>query len=145
MNSPGRNTIASAEPAADLVLHLAYYMVTEDSKDGRSSSTMLVFFSASRNSGTDGEEYLRPHRFTPILSRLIYCMRLVLIEAILSQCRHSYVNIASRPRNGQLQTLNAARREIICDKIISPMGEFFSLLDYSHALRRSEGPVYHFY
>lgn len=25
------------------------------------------------------------------------------------------------------------------------MGEFFSLLDYGRALRRSEGPVYHFY
>ena len=26
-----------------------------------------------------------------------------------------------------------------------PMGEFFSLSDYDRALRRSEGPAYHFY
>ncbi|KAH7186996.1 hypothetical protein DER44DRAFT_816686 [Fusarium oxysporum] len=135
MDSPGRRTIAPVDPAADLVLRLAYYMVTEDFEDGRSSSTMFVFFSAIRGlSGTDGEEYLRPHRFTPILSRLIYCVRLIFIEATLPQFEHSYVNIACRPRHDRM-----------CDGTMSPMGEFFSLLDYGRALRRSEGPVYHFY
>ncbi|KAF9777496.1 hypothetical protein IL306_004401 [Fusarium sp. DS 682] len=146
MDSPGRGTIAPVDPAADFVLRLAYYMVTEDFEDGRSSSTMLVFFSAVRGlSGTGGEEYLRPHRFTPILSRLIYCVRIIFIEATLPQFEHSYVNIACRPRHGQLETLNAARRDRMCDGTMSPMGEFFSLLDYGRALRRSEGPVYHFY
>ncbi|KAF4415207.1 hypothetical protein FACUT_13594 [Fusarium acutatum] len=70
MDSPGRGTIAPVDPAADLVLRLAYYMVTEDFEDGRSSSTMLVFFSAVRGlSGTGGEGYLRSHRFTSILSK----------------------------------------------------------------------------
>ncbi|KAH7173080.1 hypothetical protein DER46DRAFT_679212 [Fusarium sp. MPI-SDFR-AT-0072] len=146
INSPTPYTITSTDPAADLVLRLAYYMTTEGFADGRSSSTMLVFFSAVRGlSDPDGEQYLRPHRFTPILSRLIYCVRLVFIEAILPQLEYPYVNIASRPRHGQLQILNAARRENMCDGTMSSMGEFFSLLDYGRALRRSEGPVYHFY
>ncbi|WAO97105.1 Hypothetical protein NCS54_01481400 [Fusarium falciforme] len=42
------------------------------------------------------EEYLRPHGFTPILSRLIYCARLIFIEAILPRYRHPYVDIAFR-------------------------------------------------
>lgn len=146
INSPTLHTITPTDPAADLVLRLAYYMTTEDFADGRSSSTMLVFFSAVRGlSGPDGEQYLRPHRFTPILSRLIYCVRLVFIEAILPQLEHPYVDIAARPRHGQLQILNAARRENMCDGTMSSMGEFFSLLDYGRVLRRSEGPVYHFY
>ncbi|EWZ28964.1 hypothetical protein FOZG_17402 [Fusarium oxysporum Fo47] len=146
MDSPGRHTIAPVDPAVDLVLRLAYYTITEDFEVGRSNSTMLVFFSAVRgHSGPYGEEYLRPHRYTPILSRLIYCVRLIFIEATLPQFEHSYVNIACRPQHGQLETLNAARRDRICDGTMSPMGEFFSLLDYGRALRRSEGPVYHFY
>lgn len=97
------------DPPANLVLRLAYYMITEDFEDGRSNSTMLVFFSTVRGlSGPYGEEYLRPHRYTPILSRLIYCAQLIFTEATLPEFEHSYVNIACRPRQGQLETLNVA-------------------------------------
>ncbi|KAG4279116.1 hypothetical protein FPRO04_13725 [Fusarium proliferatum] len=72
-NSPTPHITTPADPAADLVLRLAYYMTTEDFADGRSSSTMLVFFSAVRGL-SDRDAIIRPHRFTPVLSRLIYCI-----------------------------------------------------------------------
>lgn len=50
-DSPGRyTTIAPVDPPADLVLRLAYYMITEDFEDGRSNSTMLVFLAPSGDS-----------------------------------------------------------------------------------------------
>jgi hypothetical protein len=59
-------------------------MVTEEFIDGLASSSLLVFFSAVRGlSLPGGLEYLRPARYTPILSRFIYCTRLIFLEATL--------------------------------------------------------------
>ncbi|KAL6405833.1 hypothetical protein AUP68_10972 [Ilyonectria robusta] len=120
--------------------------MTEGFEDGTASSTMLVYFSAVRGlSSPNGDEYLQPNRFTPILARLIYCMRLILLESVLPCRPHSYVSIPSRPRYGQLKALNAVRTENMCDGTLSPMGEFLSLLSYGHVLRRSQGPAIHFH
>lgn len=67
------------------------------------------------------------------------------LEAILPRFPHKYIGIACRPQYGQLRALNAVRQEKMCDGTLSPMGEFLSLLAYGNTLRRSEGPVYHFY
>lgn len=58
---------------------------------------------------------------------------------------HHYIGLSSRPRYGQLKALNAVRQEKMCDGTLSPMGEFLSLLSYGNALRRSQGPAYHFH
>ncbi|KAF9767933.1 hypothetical protein IL306_014834, partial [Fusarium sp. DS 682] len=95
------------DESADAVLRFCFEMVTEDFEDGKSSSTLLVYFSAVRGlSKEEGNEYLRPARYTPILSRLIYCTRLVFLEAILPRRAHPYAGFAARSRYGQLAALN---------------------------------------
>ncbi|CAM1507685.1 Fc.00g073260.m01.CDS01 [Cosmosporella sp. VM-42] len=133
------------DPAVDVILRFCYATVTEDFLDGTASSTMLIYFSAVRGlSSPNGDEYLPPHRFTPILSRLIYCIRLISLEAVLPCLSHNYIGIASRPRYQHLETLNALRQCHLCDGTLSPMGEFLSLLSYGNVLRRSQGPAFLF-
>ncbi|EXK26016.1 hypothetical protein FOMG_17377 [Fusarium oxysporum f. sp. melonis 26406] len=134
------------DPAADILLRFCYFAITKDFEGGVASSTMLVYFSVVRGLSTlDGDEYLQPHRFTPILARLIYCSRLIFLEAVLPRFSRSYGGIARRPRHGLLRRLNAARREYMCDGILSPIGEFLSLLSYGNALRRSQGSTFRFH
>lgn len=75
--SPASQDGGPNDPTADVVLRFCYHMVTEDLEDGRASSSLLIYFSAVRGLSRPSEdEYLRPHRFTPILAGLIYCARL---------------------------------------------------------------------
>ncbi|RKK24090.1 hypothetical protein BFJ66_g16878 [Fusarium oxysporum f. sp. cepae] len=132
--------------SVDALLRFCYEMAIEQFDDGKSSSTLLVYFSAVRGiSGLEGNKFMRPSQYTPILSRLIYCTRLVFLEAILPRRAHQYTGFPARPRYGQLAALNAVRAEKMCDGTMSPLGELLSLLSYGFALRRSEGPVYHFH
>ncbi|SPJ82463.1 uncharacterized protein FTOL_09868 [Fusarium torulosum] len=136
----------SQDPAADVLLRFCYFAIAEDFDGGLASSTMLVYFSAVRGLSTpNGNEYLQPHQFTPILARLIYCSRLVFLEAVLPHFSRIYGGIARPPRHGLLRRLNAARREYMCDGTLSPMGEFLSLLSYGNALRRSQGSTFRFH
>ncbi|KAJ9413322.1 hypothetical protein FOXG_15071 [Fusarium oxysporum f. sp. lycopersici 4287] len=130
----------------DVVLELCYSMAIEDFEEGTASSSLLVYFSAVRGlSRPAGDEYLRPHQFTPVLSRLIYCTRLIFLEMTLPRFPHTYAGIPARPSYGHLRKLMPVRTEKMCDGTTSPLGEFLSLLSYGRALSRSEGPVYHFH
>jgi hypothetical protein len=134
------------DPCSDVVLELCYSMAIEDFEDGTASSSLLVYFSVARGlSRPTGDEYLRPHQFTPVLSRLIYCTRLIFLEMTLPRFPHRYAGIPARPSYGHLRRLMPVRTEKMCDGTMSPLGEFLSLLSYGRALSRSEGPVYHFY
>ncbi|KAF5010563.1 hypothetical protein FDECE_3276 [Fusarium decemcellulare] len=145
MGPPTQQTDESDDRSVDAVLRFCYEMVTEDFEDGRSSSSLLVYFSAVRGiSKREGNEYLRPASYTPILSRLIYCTRLIFLEAILPRRAHTYAGFAARPRYDQLAALIAVRVEHMCDGTMSPLGEFLSLLAYGMTLQRSEWPAYHF-
>lgn len=137
---------SKTDNSVDALLRFRYEMAIEEFDDGKSSSTLLVYFSAVRGiSSHEGNKFMRPSQYTPILSRLIYCTRLVFLEAILPRRAHLYAGFPARPRYGQLAALNAVRAERMCDGTMSPLGEFLSLLAYGFALRRSEGPVYHFH
>lgn len=81
-------------------------MVTEDFDDSRSSSTLLVYFSAVYSlSQPSGSEFLRPSQYTPHLAGFIYYARLILLEATLPQFAHGYIYLPARPRNSQLEKL----------------------------------------
>ncbi|KAF9771732.1 hypothetical protein IL306_010618 [Fusarium sp. DS 682] len=74
------------DPCGDVVPELCYSMAIEEFEDGIASSSLLVYFSAVRGlSRPAGDEYLRPHQFTPVLSRLIYCTRLIFLEMTLQR------------------------------------------------------------
>ncbi|KAG7412160.1 hypothetical protein Forpe1208_v009610 [Fusarium oxysporum f. sp. rapae] len=134
------------DPALDILLRFCYSTVTEDFDGGVASSTMLVYFSAVRGLTTpEGDEYLKPHRFTPILAKLIYCSRLIFLEAVLPRFSHNYRGFTHPPGHGLLRRFNATRREYMCDSTLSPIGEFLSLLSYGNALRRSQGSSFRFH
>ncbi|KAH7199211.1 hypothetical protein BKA60DRAFT_470302 [Fusarium oxysporum] len=117
------------DPCSDVVLELCYSMAIEDFEDGMASSSLLVYFSAVRGlSRPVGGEYLRPHQFTPVLSRLIYCTRLIFLEMTLPRFPHAYAGIPARPSYGHLRRLMPVRTEKMCDGTASPLGEFLSLL-----------------
>uniref|UniRef100_A0A0C4DIR1 Uncharacterized protein n=1 Tax=Fusarium oxysporum (strain Fo5176) TaxID=660025 RepID=A0A0C4DIR1_FUSOF len=134
------------DPALDILLRFCYSAVTEDFDGGVASSTMLVYFSAVRGLTTpEGDEYLKPHRFTPILAKLIYCSRLIFLEAVLPRFSHNYGGLTHPPGHGLLRRFNSTRREYMCDGTLSPMGEFLSLLSYGNDLRRSQGSSFRFH
>jgi hypothetical protein len=140
------NQGSGVDPCGDVILELCYSMAIEDFEDGTASSSLLVYFSAVRGlSRPKGDDYLRPHQFTPVLSTLIYCTRLIFLEMTLPRFPHPYAAIPARPSYGHLRRLMPVRTEKMCDGTMSPLGEFLSLLSYGRALSRSEGPVYHFY
>ncbi|KAI3573847.1 hypothetical protein IWW34DRAFT_751824 [Fusarium oxysporum f. sp. albedinis] len=67
---------------------------------------MLVYFSAVCGLSTpDGNEYLKPHRFIPVLAKLIYCSRLVFLEAVLPRSSRNYEGAAHLPRHRLLEGL----------------------------------------
>ncbi|KJZ71103.1 hypothetical protein HIM_09522 [Hirsutella minnesotensis 3608] len=133
------------DPHADTILRFCYHMATEDFEDGRASSTLLIYFSAVCGlSVPDGAEFLRPGQYTTHLAGLIYCMRLIMLESVLPCVSHDYIGIKARPRRRQLDVLQPLRRDKMCDGSVSPLGEMFSLLAFGNALRKSDGPTFHF-
>jgi hypothetical protein len=106
---------------------------------------MLVYFSAVCGlTLPTGANFLRPAQFTSILSSLIYCTRLLIMESVLPRFSHDYISLSERPRYGQLDILNNVRKKKMCDGTLSPLGEFISLAAYGQSLRRSEGPTIQF-
>ena len=57
----------------DLMLRFGYFLVTKEYKDGRSSLTLLVYFSGVLGMLIDGLTFERPSNYTTKLSALIYC------------------------------------------------------------------------
>ncbi|CEJ83200.1 hypothetical protein VHEMI03220 [[Torrubiella] hemipterigena] len=129
----------------DALLSFCLYMVKEEFHDGQANSTMIGFFSAICGlSLPDGKEYLRPAQFTTHIAGLIYCIRLIAIEATLPLREHKSIHLAARPSVGQLQLLQTMRQPYLCDGTMSSMGELLSLLAFGYAHRSAEGPSFIF-
>ncbi|KAK1950831.1 hypothetical protein LY78DRAFT_543274, partial [Colletotrichum sublineola] len=126
----------------DLILRLLYFLVTEEFEDGQSKSTLLVYFSGVLGLTSDGTGFHRPRNYTGNLSALVHCSRLVMLEVLLPQTSHDYVSYPARPRHGQLEKLNAVRREKMCLASQAPLGELLSLRAYSRAVAQSDGPSF---
>jgi len=126
----------------DLALELLHFLATEEFEDGRPSSTLLVYSASVLGISADGLTFDRPSNYTPKLSGLIHCVRLVLLESTLPRFAHAALGWPARPRRGQLGVLNAVRVEKMCLGSHAPMGELLSLRSYGRALSRSDGPSF---
>jgi hypothetical protein len=92
-------------------------------KDGRASSTLLIYLSAvCELSIPNGAEFLRPGRYTTHLAGLVFYTRLILLEAVLPRISHDYIGIKARPTRGRLEVLQWLRRKM-CDVTLSPLSE----------------------
>jgi hypothetical protein len=119
----------------DLVLRLAHFLTTKEYEDGRSSSTLLIYFSGVLGISADGATFKGPLNYTPKLLEIIHCIRLILLESVLPRFAHAHIGWKERPLRGQLDLLNSLRVEKMCLGSQVPMGELLSLHSYSSISR----------
>jgi hypothetical protein len=127
---------------ADLLGQVSTLLATEEFTDGRSSSTLLVYFSGILGFSADVSTFRRPRNYTSHLSALIHSIRLLCLETTLPRYAHVYVGWNARPRHGQLQRLDRIRRRFMCAGTQAPMGELLSLRSYGRAISASDGPSF---
>ncbi len=137
-----RAVLPALEQLGDLIGLLAAAFCKEEFYDGRAASTLLVYFSGVLGFSPDGHTFQRPTNYTSKLSALIYCIRLVLLEATLPRRAHPYIGWLARTASKQLATLQSARRRFLCWGCQAPMGELLSLLSYGRSISRSDGPTF---
>ena len=130
------------EELADLTGSLSKFLCTEEFVDGRSSSTIIVFYSGILGFTSARLGFERARTYTSKLSALIYCIRLCLLEATLPRFAHSSIGWAIRPRIRGLDKLNTVRERYMCNSCQAPMGELLSLRAYGRVLSRSDGPSF---
>ncbi|KAL2137466.1 hypothetical protein VTI28DRAFT_9592 [Corynascus sepedonium] len=138
-----RDASISTPDDQDALLQLASFLVTEPFQDGQASSTLLVYFSGVAGLSTDGSWFERPSRYTPKLSALIYCARLILLETTLPRFAYHSIRIPARPRHDQLRRLNEIRARAFCIGSHAPVGELLGLRSYGRKLARSDGPAFY--
>jgi hypothetical protein len=109
------------EELGDLTGALLKFLCTEEFVDGRSSSTILVFYSGILGFTSAGLAFERARNYTPKLSALIYCIRICLLEATLPRFTHTWINWEARPRNKGLDKLNKVRERYMCNSCQAPM------------------------
>lgn len=127
---------------ADIVGKLSYSLCCEEFLDGKSSTTMLVYFCAVLGISNDGSTFDRPRNYTPKLSAMIHSARLVCLEAALPRHHHFHVGWNARPQIGQLEKLNRVRERFMCLGSQAPLGELLSLRSYGRAFSRTDGPSF---
>jgi hypothetical protein len=91
---------------ADLVGQLTLSLIVEEFRNGRPSSTLLVYYSGILSFSTDGATFARPRNYTSYLSALIYCARLTILERSLPRWAHPYMGWRVRPRHSHLRQLD---------------------------------------
>jgi hypothetical protein len=126
----------------DLMLRFGYFLVTEEYEDGRSASTLLVYFSGVLGISINGLTFERPSNYTTKLSALIYCSRLLLIKLTLPRFAHQHIGWPARPRYDHSERLNRVRRDKMCLRSQAPIDELLSLRNYGRAIGRSNGPTF---
>ena len=130
------------EQLGDLTGALAAAFCEEEFRDGRAASTLAIYFSGVLSLSPDGHTFQRSTNYTSKLAALIYCTRLVLLEATLPRHGHSYIGWPVRPGKGQLEDLQSVRRRFLRWGCQAPMGELLALLSYGRSISRSDGPTF---
>jgi hypothetical protein len=130
------------EYMADILGQLSYFLCCEEFVDGRSSTTILVYFCAVLGIPNDGSTFDRPRNYTPKLLAMIHSARLICLEGALPWHSHSHVGWNARPRTGQLDKLKSVRERFMCLGSQAPLGELLSLRSYGRAFSRTDGPTF---
>src|SRR5690349_18403694 len=81
-----------------VVLRLRIVLSTEIFEDGQSSSTLLIYFRGVLGISADGSTFMRARNYTPKLSGIIYCIRLLVLVSTLPRSAHDYIGLDARPR-----------------------------------------------
>jgi hypothetical protein len=137
--------VTSAEwPIAleDLLFRFVKFLSTEEYEDGKPSSTLLIYFSGILGISQDGSTFERAKNYTLKLSALIYCIRMIILEATLPQFAHAGSGWKARPRYRQIDLLNKVCRRSLCLGSLALINELLSLQDYRCVISRSNSPSF---
>ncbi|PVH98907.1 hypothetical protein DM02DRAFT_530185 [Periconia macrospinosa] len=126
----------------DLIFCLVKFLSTEEYEDGKPSSTLLIYVSGVLGISHDGSTFERAKNYTSKLSAMIYCVRMIILEATLPRFAHVRLGWKARPRHGQVDLLNEVRKRTLCLGSPAPMNELLSLRDYGRVISRSDGPSF---
>lgn len=126
----------------DAVAKFCVFVCTEPFHDGRSATTIIVYFAGVLGIGRDGVTYERPRNYTSKLSAIIHCARLCLLEATLPRFPHWNLDWGPRPSLGQDKLLNQMREAFLCQGSSAPVSELLSLRAYGRVLARTDGSTF---
>ncbi|KAH8690377.1 hypothetical protein GQ44DRAFT_599121, partial [Phaeosphaeriaceae sp. PMI808] len=105
----------------DLLFRFVKFLSTEEYEDGKPSSTLLIYVSGILGISQDGSTFERAKNYTSKLSAMIYCVRMIILEATLPRFAHDRLGWRVRPRHGQADLLNEVRRRTLCLGSPAPM------------------------
>jgi hypothetical protein len=124
------------------VAQFCVFLCTEPYHDGRSASTVMVYFAGVLGISPDGTTFERPSNHTPKLSALVHIARLCLLEATLPRFSYPRLGWDARPCLGQQSSLNRVREAFLCQGNAAPGGELLSLRAYGRVVSRTDGPTF---
>jgi len=146
----GRRTVTTSSAAIpppndillDSVAGLCAFICKEPFHDGKSATTIMVYFAGVLGTGQDGVTFERPRNYTSKLSAIVHSARLCLLEATLPRIPHSNLNWGPRPSLGQDIVMNQMREAFLCQGSSAPVSELLSLRAYGRVLARTDGSTF---
>jgi hypothetical protein len=126
----------------DAVAQFCVFLCTQPYHDGKSASTVMVYFAGVLGISPDGTTFERPSNYTPKLSALVHIARLCLLEATLPRFSYPRLGWDARPSLGQQGSLNKVREAFLCQGNAAPVGELLSLRAYGRTVSRTDGPTF---
>jgi hypothetical protein len=129
-------------PVEDPLFRFVEFLSTEEYENGKPSSNLLIYVSGILGISHDGSTFERAKNYTSKLSALIYCIRMIILEATLPRFAHNKLGRKARPRFAQIDIINETRRRTLCLGSPAPMNELLSLQDYGRVISRSDGPSF---
>jgi hypothetical protein len=133
---------ASDDPLLTPVAQFCAFICTEAFHNGKSSSTIMIYFAGVLGIVQDGLSFERPSNYTSKLSAIIHIARLCLLEVTLPRFPHPHLSWRPRPRLGQDKILNKMREDFACQDSPAPLSELLSLRAYGRVLARTDGPAF---
>jgi hypothetical protein len=118
------------------------FLSVEEYEDGKPSSTLLIYASGVLGISQDGSTFKRAKNYTSKLSAMIYCVRMIILEAALPQFAYARLGWKVRLRHRQINLLNEVRKRTLCLESLTLMNELLSLRDYGRVISRSDGPSF---
>jgi hypothetical protein len=126
----------------DAIAQFCVFLCSQPYRDGKSASTVMVYFAGVLGISRDGTTFERPSNYTPKLSALVDMARLYVLEATLPRFPYPRLGWHARPGFSQQKTLNRAREALLCQGSEAPVGELLSLRAYGRTVSRTDGPAF---
>lgn len=126
----------------DAIAKFCVFLCSQPYRDGKSASTVMVYFAVVLGISRDGTTFERPSNCTPKLSAFVHMARLCVFEITLPRFPYPRLGWRARPGLSQQKTLNITRAELLCQGSNAPVGGPLSLRAYGHTMSRSDGPAF---